>query len=515
MVDVGEELLRAVRVDFRQELGDSGSRLAKLLKRIQGGKGTMHDAALFSKECGAALSEAIAKNVTPDRLPNGTLYYNIAEKILGGTLRDNYDLLNMVAQAVQEQTDSKLNIRIEPQKAEFPQERVHKIINAAADQTADSETIKRRLDSPVRNVTESFFDDYVEENARFRDEAGLQTYLVRQTNGKCCDWCASLAGRFRYEDAPEGIFARHDNCTCTVDYITRTYRQDVWSKRKYALTPEQRKEILNSTPKPTRFTKEQAKNLQNQVLNGVANSGGSGIIEVESKPITSIKQAHDFLNTVFASVEKSVSKLDEHLIIVNAEQLRKLNSKFGVLTKENTGYISGRKIKAIAEVSQDPSSSNNSLTLSSTYYKQSDILEEAAIRNQKSFFSAPVADEYLLVETITHEYGHMLENSIIRNRIRSELFEGYRNLINQGKSQSVAIAHLRQEERNQAEQIYHEIINIAKQNNPEFKLSDHLSRYGKTNRFEAFAEMFMNSQCGKPNELGDAMNIFLERCGYK
>lgn len=278
MADVGEELLRAVRADFRQELGDSDSRLAKLLKRIQGGKGTMHDAALFSKECGAALSAAIAKNVVPENLPNGTLYYNIAEKILGGTLRDNYDLLNMAAQAVQEQTDSKLNIRIEPQKAEFPQDRVHKIINAAADQTADSETIKRRLDSPVRNVTESFFDDYVEENARFRDEAGLQTYLVRQTNGKCCDWCASLAGRFRYEDAPEDIFHKHDNCTCTVDYITGTYRQDVWSKRKYALTPEQRKQILNSTPKPTRFTKEQAKDLQNQVLRGVANSGESGII---------------------------------------------------------------------------------------------------------------------------------------------------------------------------------------------------------------------------------------------
>jgi len=278
MADVGEELLRAIRADFRRELGDSDSRLAKLLKRIQGGKGTMHDAALFSKECGAALSAAIAKNVVPENLPNGTLYYNIAEKILGGTLKDNYDLLNMAAQAVQEQTDSKLNIRIEPQKAEFPQERVHKIINAAADQTADSETINRRLDSPVRNVTESFFDDYVEENARFRDEAGLQTYLVRQTNGKCCDWCASLAGRFRYEDAPEDIFHKHDNCTCTVDYITGTYRQDVWSKRKYALTPEQRKEILNSTPKPTRFTKEQAKNLQNQVLSGVANSGGSGII---------------------------------------------------------------------------------------------------------------------------------------------------------------------------------------------------------------------------------------------
>lgn len=278
-VDIGEELLKAVRADFRKELGDNDSKLAKILKRIQNGKGTMHDTALFSKECGAALSEAIAKNVTPDRLPNGQLYYNIADTILRTTLKDNYDLVNMAAQAVQEQTDSKLNIHLAPQQAPFPEDRIHKIINAAADQTADSGTIKRRLDSPVRNVTESFYDDFVEENAKFRDEAGLKTYIVRQTNGKCCNWCASLAGRYLYEDAPEEIFSKHDNCTCTCEYISDRYRQNVWSKKKYALTPEQRLEISRNTPKPTRFTKEQAENLQNNILNGVANSGGSGIIK--------------------------------------------------------------------------------------------------------------------------------------------------------------------------------------------------------------------------------------------
>ena len=263
-VDIGEELLRTVRRDFRQELGDKDSKLAKILKRIQDGKGTFHDVALFSKECGAALSEAIAKNVTPDRLPDGQLYYNIADTILRATLKDNYDLVNMVAQAAQEQTDSKLNIHLAPQQALFPEDRIHKIINAAADQTADSDTIKRRLDSPVRNVTESFYDDFVEENAEFRDEAGLKTYLVRQTNGKCCDWCASLAGRYLYEDAPEDVFAKHDNCTCTVEYITDKYRENVHTKKRYALTPEQRQEILKNAPKPTRFTKEQAQNLQNR-----------------------------------------------------------------------------------------------------------------------------------------------------------------------------------------------------------------------------------------------------------
>ena len=49
--------------------------------------------------------------------------------------------------------------------------------------------------------------------------------------------------------------------------------------RRYVLSSEQRKAILEQTPMPTRFTKEQAENLQNNILNGVANSGGSGIIK--------------------------------------------------------------------------------------------------------------------------------------------------------------------------------------------------------------------------------------------
>ena len=298
-VDIGEELLRAVRRDFRQELGDKDSKLAKILKRIQDGKGTFHDVALFSKECGAALSEAIAKNVTPDRLPDGQLYYNIANKILRATLKDNYDLVNMVAQAAQEQTDSKLSIHLAPQQAPFPEDRIHKIINGAADQTADSDTIKRRLDSPVRNVTESFYDDFVEENAEFRDEAGLKTYLVRQTNGKCCDWCASLAGRYVYEDAPEDVFAKHDNCTCTAEYITDRYRENVHTKKRYALTPVERMRILAAAPKPTRFTKEQAQNLQFQVLNRVANSAESGIIrDSRNEFLTITEQSISRINTL-------------------------------------------------------------------------------------------------------------------------------------------------------------------------------------------------------------------------
>lgn len=370
-VDIGEELLRAVRRDFRQELGDKDSKLAKILKRIQDGKGTFHDVALFSKECGAALSEAIAKNVTPDRLPDGQLYYNIANTVLRATLKDNYDLVNMAAQAVQEQMDSKLNIHLSPQQAAFPEDRIHKIINGAADQTADSDTIKRRLDSPVRNVTESFYDDFVGENAEFRDEAGLKTYLVRQTNGKCCDWCASLAGRYLYEDAPEEVFSKHDNCTCTCEYISDRYRQNVWSKKKYALTPEQRLEILRNTPKPTRFTKEQAQNLQFQVLNGVANSAGSGIMET-------VGDVH--------LLQSAMSPQDYN----NFMDLVRNNSNNGIRILYNRYADTLNSVSLASSGAYNPR--NNSIVFR---YQRPD-----EIANGRSRFS-----------TLAHEYGHAFDHT--------------------------------------------------------------------------------------------------------
>lgn len=47
----------------------------------------------------------------------------------------------------------------------------------------------------------------------------------------------------------------------------------------------------------------------------------------------------------------------------------------------------------------------------------------------------------------------------------------------------------------------------------EYFESDNLSMYGMTNKKEFFAEAFANSQLSKPNELGDAMNVWLERKG--
>ncbi len=282
--DIGEDILKVIRLGMASEISGKG-KIAEIIAKAENGKANFNDVSDLSTQLGNALSRLIAVNVTPDKLPNGRLYYNIANTFLTGSLKDNYDLINVTAQAVQESVDNKKSIKIEPQKADFPAERVHNIVNAVSDETVDWSTIERRLDSPIRNVTESFYNDYVETNAEFRSDAGLKPYIIRETDGNCCTWCSALAGQYEYPNGvPPDVYARHDNCTCTVTYVTDKYRQDVWSKKSYALTPEERKNVLENTPKPERFTRQQAKDVEKSNLKGavgVANSGKSGIIKTE------------------------------------------------------------------------------------------------------------------------------------------------------------------------------------------------------------------------------------------
>ena len=295
--DIGQDILKSVRADFAKALDDQNSKLGKLFKKIQDGSATMSDVSTFSVLIGQTVSSAVEKRITPDVLPDGTLYFNIAQTVLQGVLKDSYELINLAAQSVQERLDSEYGLHIKPVKPDFPEERIRDIAGAAstASMNKNEEKEERRLTSPVENVVQSFYSDYVRENADLRSKAGLNAYIIRRTNGRCCPWCSGLAGRYRYEDAPPDIYARHDNCTCTVDFVTDKYRQDVWNKRKYSLSPEERRKALEAAPKPTRYTREQAKNLQYSVLNRVANSGESGIIKTDERFIIHPDKINKFL----------------------------------------------------------------------------------------------------------------------------------------------------------------------------------------------------------------------------
>ena len=92
--------------------------------------------------------------------------------------------------------------------------------------------------------------------------------------------------------------------------------------------------------------------------------------------------------------------------------------------------------------------------------------------------------------------------------------DDYRKGYDEAKTKYEKESFFKKEYWGKADKQRSEIISIAKENNPDFDLSANISLYGKSDSAEFFAEVFANSQCGNPNELGDAMNEWLRRQGY-
>lgn len=101
--------------------------------------------------------------------------------------------------------------------------------------------ISNLLGEPVSNLCHAFYDQYVEANVKFRSKAGMKTVIIRRQLGKCCEWCANLAGIYTPEKAPADIYRRHDNCKCMVTYKDEDGYTDVWSKKEFESQKEARK----------------------------------------------------------------------------------------------------------------------------------------------------------------------------------------------------------------------------------------------------------------------------------
>lgn len=242
--------------------------------------------------------------------------------------------------------------------------------------------------------------------------------------------------------------------------------------------------------------------------------------QVEFQKITTREQAYKVLtdDIGFGSVSENVSYIDEKLLAENVTQLKKLNDRFGALVSDNNGYFTASNAPSAVAYSQGNFRNLNhqSMSLCGNFYgKGYDFL----VSKEKNFvstnWSMPCLDKDLPIYTVTHEYGHIFENMAIRNRVNMDEFDkAYKAKILEKNGAKKAMDFLKKEEKKQAKTIWEEITQIAKEENPDFLVSKNISEYGKTNFFEAFAETFANSQCGAPNELGKAMNIWLERNGY-
>lgn len=223
MEDIAPQLLEEIETVFYNKVKNNSS-ISSFLLKVQKGSANLNDAQLYSKELGQVLGNTFKEVLKEDILPDGRLYWNIAERTMHPMLNNNYELVTNASVEVQKIIDIKNGIGLNPIKPKRPNERIKGVLDNVTVEGITFSEVQKRMYDPVVTVTESFFDEFIKENADFRYKAGLHPQIIRGfKDDKSCEWCKALAGIYNYEDVKDtgnDVFKRHENCHCQITYKT-------------------------------------------------------------------------------------------------------------------------------------------------------------------------------------------------------------------------------------------------------------------------------------------------------
>lgn len=236
--------IEQVAAAYEKLLRQSG-RIQALEKKLSEGTITMKEGAelndLRAKAFGRALSGSVPGIERGSR-----------EGACVSLLKDRCADVDELALAAQKTALTRQGLNLTPPTAPFEEDRAHKIGHSLEDTTVPDETIQRRAKSATENMLKSQYDRDMKRGAKTCSDAGLKTYIIRDSGAGCCKWCDEVAGKFVYGTEPKDVYRRHDNCTCTVVYESGRGRQNVWSKQYWSAEQEREYLRLRDEMKPKR-----------------------------------------------------------------------------------------------------------------------------------------------------------------------------------------------------------------------------------------------------------------------
>ena len=230
MIDVVPELLNKIKDDFYEQYRSSKV-ISSLNELIYSGKGNYNDAHKYSLEVGRILSNSLTNNLSSSVLPDGMMYFNIAERILGETLTNNHELVSGICEIVQNTINQSFGLGLKAIKPKLNKDAIRGIVERVSSEIEFDKVIWI-LGEPIETFSEKIVDESVKINAEFQSKSGLSPKIIRIAESGCCDWCNEIAGEYTYPgEVPDDVYRRHANCRCTTEYVSISKRQNVWTKR--------------------------------------------------------------------------------------------------------------------------------------------------------------------------------------------------------------------------------------------------------------------------------------------
>lgn len=290
-------------------------------------------------------------------------------------------------------------------------------------------------------------------------------------------------------------------------------------KRGTGLTPDQIYDRLASGKELPQKLPEQAREITNLSDNEIADLGDKS---AENKQITfsNREEAYNYvINELGMLPQESLNNINEKSLIANVEQIANLDKRFGGINKNIHVTLSGKNmgrgtlactgvLLSKAEVRE--------LSLCESHYRDYDLCIEKELALRDKGHSVDFSDDFAPIATVTHEYGHIVFEKILAESDYVELVKAEIEAANKRAQFGIASKAardraIRKVRTQKTREIMNELVAIAKEIDPNVNMREQMSTYGNTDYEEYFAEAFLNSQGGRPNVVGKAMQKFLER----
>jgi hypothetical protein len=216
----------------------SNQQYASFKRNVTNASATYEDAQEFAKCIAKKWSELLQNYVGID-VDLTSVTENEVESAIKQAIKHCYKLSSQFSARIQEIINKSINLNIKAIEGEIDPGRISNLIeklregrDVASDLLITPET-QWLIELPVvENIARSAVTDTIQKNAELHTSAGIVSYIERkQGSGGCCDWCASVAGRYVYGEQPSNFFKVHKHCNCVITYMPSRER---WKEITYS-----------------------------------------------------------------------------------------------------------------------------------------------------------------------------------------------------------------------------------------------------------------------------------------
>ena len=217
-----------IRIEFMSAL-NSDKRATKLWMTINKGTGTYKTASEYAVRVGDVLGKVLRNHA-----PLVDIYEWDVDELIPQALGMNHRIVSGACEKVQTAMNRKSGVGIRPQLPKFDGNRAYGIVQELKT-NPEFTNIEKTFYDQLTNFTQNVVDESIRDNAEVQSNAGVKAYIVRTAEAHACDWCQEMAGTYDYKEVKatgNPVWGRHENCRCTIDYVTEYYTERVYNQRK-------------------------------------------------------------------------------------------------------------------------------------------------------------------------------------------------------------------------------------------------------------------------------------------